>query len=50
MRPPSEDVVGEGPPAADRMEIELAGSRRVIVDRVVDASVLARVITVLDRR
>jgi hypothetical protein len=32
------------------MEIVLAGDRRVIVDRTVDASALSRVIAVLERR
>jgi transposase len=35
---------------AGRMEIVLAGARRVIVDREVDAAALARVIEVLERR
>jgi hypothetical protein len=33
-----------------RMEIVLAGARRVIVERDVDATALARVISVLERR
>lgn len=35
---------------AGRMEIVLAGARRVIVDKEVDAAALARVIEVLERR
>ena len=50
MRPPSESVVAEGQPATGRMEIVLAGDRRVIVDQAVDRSALARVIAVLERR
>ena len=50
MSPPSERVVAEGQPATGRMEIVLSGDRRVIVDRAVDASVLSRVIAVLERR
>ena len=50
MRPPSEDVAAKGPPATGRIEIVLAGGRRVIVDRAVDPSALARVIAVLERR
>ena len=50
MSPPSEDVVAEGPSATGRMEIVLAGGCRVIVDRAVDGSALARVIAVLERR
>ena len=50
MHPPSDDPVAEGPPAAGRMEIVLAGGRRVIVDRAVDGPALARVLAVLDRR
>lgn len=38
------------PPATGRIEIVLAGGRRVIVDRAVDASALARVVAVLERR
>ena len=34
MRPPSGDVAVEGAPATGRIEIVLAGGRRVIVDRV----------------
>ena len=50
MSPPSESVVAEGQPATGRMEIVLSGDRRVIVDREVDGSALARVIAVLERR
>ena len=39
-----------GQPATGRMEIVLPGERRVIVDRSVDPSALARVIAVLERR
>ena len=37
-------------PAAGRMEIALADGSRVIVDREVDGSALARVLAVLARR
>ena len=50
LRPPSGDVAVEGAPAMGRMEIVLAGGRRVIVDRAVDGPALARVIAVLERR
>ena len=50
MSPPSESVVAEGVPASGRMEIVLAGNRRVIVDRTVDGPALSRVIAVLERR
>ena len=50
MRPPSESVVAEDVPATGRMEIVLAGDRRVIVDRAVDGPALSRVIAVLERR
>ena len=50
MSPPSGDVVAEGPSTIGRMEIVLAGGCRVIVDRAVDGSALARVIAVLERR
>ena len=39
-----------GAAAMGRMEIVLSGDRRVIVDRSVDPSALARVIAVLERR
>ena len=47
---PPEEVGAEESPATGRMEIVLAGDRRVIVDRTVDASALSRVIAVLERR
>ena len=50
MSPQSDDDVAEGVPAAGRMEIVLAGGRRVIVDRAVDGPALSRVIAVLERR
>ena len=50
MSPPSESIVAEGQPATGRMEIVLAGGRRVIVDRAVDGPALARVIGVLEQR
>ena len=51
LRPPSEDVCRwTGAPATGRIEIVLPGERRVIVDRSVDGSALARVIAVLERR
>ena len=50
MSPPSESIVAEGQPATGRMEIVLAGGRRVIVDRAVDGPALARVIAVLEQR
>ena len=50
MSPPSESIVAEGQPATGRMEIVLAGGRRVIVDRAVDGPALARVISVLEQR
>ena len=50
MRPPSESIVAEGVPATGRMEIVLAGDRRVIVDRTVDGAALSRVIAVLEQR
>ena len=50
MSPPSESVVAEGVAAAGRIEIVLAGDRRVIVDRTVDGPALSRVIAVLERR
>ncbi len=42
MGPPSDDGVAQVPPAAGRVEIVLAGGRRVIVDRVVDPSTKSR--------
>ena len=50
MSPRSDDDVAVGVPATGRMEIVLPGDRRVIVDRAVDPSALARVIAVLERR
>ena len=50
LRPSSGDGVAAGAAAAGRMEIVLAGGRRVIVDREVDGSALARVLAVLARR
>ncbi len=50
MRQPSESVVAEDVPATGRIEIVLAGDRRVIVDRAVDGAALSRVISVLERR
>ena len=50
MCPPSESVVAKGAPAAGRMEIVLAGGRRVIVDCTVDGAALSRVIAALERR
>ena len=50
LAPRSGDEVAMGAPASGRMEVVLAGDRRVIVDRSVDPSALARVIAVLERR
>ena len=50
VNPQSADEVAMGAPATGRMEVVLAGDRRVIVDRSVDPSALARVIAVLERR
>ena len=47
--PPLDAAVGDAP-AAGRMEIALADGSRVIVDREVDGSALARVLAVLARR
>ena len=49
-RPPLADAVTSDAPAAGRMEIALADGSRVIVDREVDGSALARVLSVLVRR
>ena len=49
-RPPLADAVTSDAPAAGRMEIALADGSRVIVDREVDGSALARVLAVLARR
>ena len=48
--PSSGDVAAEGAAAAGRIEIVLAGGRRVIVDREVDGRALAPVLSVLERR
>ena len=50
MSPQSDDDVAEGAPATGRMEIVLAGGRRVIVDHTVDGAALSRVIAALERR
>ena len=50
MSPRSDDDVAVGVPATGRIEIVLSGDRRVIVDRAVDSSALARVVAVLERR
>ena len=50
MSPQSDDDVAVGSPTPGRMEIVLAGDRRVIVDRTVDGAALSRVIAVLERR
>ena len=50
MSPQSDDDVAMRAPATGRMEIVLAGGRRVIVDQAVDGPALARVIAVLERR
>ena len=47
MSPPSDDGVAASAPTTGRMEIVLAGDHRVIVDRFVDPSALARVIAVV---
>jgi len=53
-RKPAAQGAGDGAacllPAPGRIEIVLAGGRRVIVDRAVDAAALARVVAVLERR
>ncbi len=48
--PPLADAAAGAAPAAGRMEIALADGSRVIVDREVDGSALARVLSVLARR
>ena len=48
LRPPPKDAGSE--PALGRIEIALADGSRVIVDREVDGTVLARVLSVLARR
>ena len=50
LSPQSDDDVTVGVPATGRIEIVLSGDRRVIVDRAVDASALARVTAVQERR
>ena len=50
MCPSSGDVVADGAAARGRIEIVLAGGRRVIVDLEVDGRALARVLAVLARR
>ena len=50
MPAPSESVLVEGQAATGRMEIVLAGDRRVIIDRTVDGAALSRVIAALERR
>ena len=50
VEPPSLDAAAGDAPAAGRMEIALADGSRVIVDREVDGSALARVLAVLARR
>ena len=48
--PPLADAAAGAAPAAGRMEISLGDGSRVIVDREVDGSALARVLSVLARR
>ena len=50
VEPPPLDAVTSDAPATGRMEISLADGSRVIVDREVDGSALARVLAVLARR
>ena len=50
MSPRSDDDVAVGVPATGRIEIVLPGDRRVIVDRAINSSALARVIAVLEQR
>ena len=47
---PSGDTGAPDAPETGRIEIALSGGCRVIVDRTVDASALARVLAVLERR
>ncbi len=50
-RPAPPDAVAPTPPEpTGRMEIVLAGGRRVIVDKTVNAAALVRVVRVLERR
>ena len=50
VEPPPLGAAAGDAPAAGRMEIALADGSRVIVDREVDGSALARVLAVLARR
>ena len=50
LGPRPEDDLAVGAPVTERMEIVPPGDRRVMVDRAVDGSALARVIAVLERR
>ena len=50
LLPPPKEAGAGADPAAGRMEIALADGSRVIVDREVDGSALARVLSVLGRR
>ena len=50
MSPRADDDVAVGVPATGRIEIVLPGDRRVIVDRAINSSALARVIAVLEQR
>ena len=50
MLPPPKDVGAGGEPATGQIEIALADGERVIVDREVDGTALARVLSVLARR
>lgn len=49
-RAAADDAAAGEPPATGRIEIVLAGGRRVIVDRAVDGAALARVVAVLEGR
>ena len=46
--PTAEDAKAGLPPATGRIEIVLDGGRRMIVDRAVDTTVLARIVAVLE--
>jgi len=46
----ADGIAAPSPPPAGRIEIELAGGSRVIVDRHLNAAALARVVAVLERR
>ena len=50
LLPPPKEAGAGADPAAGRMEIALADGSRVIVDREVDGSALARVLSVLGQR